>query len=78
MHKMSAVVVYVTAGRPSLNTYEQRNRSEPQENPFLFIINRGSLSEPGICKNIVFRATIGHMSECPRNGILMVQVCFLS
>ena len=46
--------------------------------PFFNIMNKGSLSEPGTRENMVFRATIGHMSECPRYGMLMVRVCFLS
>ena len=48
------------------------------EIPFFVIIKRGSFSEPGICQSMVFRATIGHISESPRYGMLMVQVSFLS
>ena len=46
--------------------------------PFFNIMNKGSLSEPAICESTVFKATMGHMSECPKYGILMVRVCFLS
>ena len=68
---MSAVVVYPTDRKLSsgVNTTGE---------PFFNIINKGSLSEPGTCENMVFRAIMGQMSECPRYGILMVWVCFLS
>ena len=45
---------------------------------FFVIIKRGSFSEPRIWQSMVFRATIGYISELPRYGMLMVWVSFLS